>query len=212
MECGPSSPPAPAQVVPFGIPEPASMANGTGRGDAPVIVSCGQFGLVKGLDSMVHAFARLASNRPGARMMFIGPLSDWDREYLSTLASGLGVADSLDLLGRVDDSEYWRLLSSADVAVQLRFWSNGEASAAVGDCLAARVPTIVSDIGWFKELPRGVALPVPHYCPADRLAEEIARAIDDQGFRAETRAAQDEYVAAHSFATVAKRYALLLGL
>jgi glycosyltransferase involved in cell wall biosynthesis len=212
MDCEVGTLPARAEIVSHGIPNPLSQAKGAPSRDAPVVLSCGHFGLVKGLDAMVHAFALLVSERPGARLRLVGHLGDYDREYMHTLASRLGIADSVELHGRVDDGDYWRLLSSADVAVQLRFWSNGEASGAVADCLAARIPTIVSDIGWFKELPAGVALRVPQYCPADRLAEEMARAIDDKDLRAEMRAAQDEYVAAHSFAEVAKRYAQLLAL
>ena len=41
----------------------------------------------------------------------------------------------------------------ADLAVQLRSVSNGEASGATADCLAAGVPTIVTDLGWSGELP-----------------------------------------------------------
>jgi glycosyltransferase involved in cell wall biosynthesis len=212
MEPGAEQLSAPAEIVPHGIPEPLSIASGAPNRDAPVLVSCGHFGLVKGLDAMLNAFALVASERPGARLRLVGQLGDYDREYMEMLSSGLGVADSVELHGRVDQAEYWRLLSSADVAVQLRFWSNGEASGAVADCLAARVPTIVSDIGWFSELPDRVALRVPPFCDAERLAREMLRAVDDQELRSEVAAALEGYVAENSYAEVAKRYAQVLAL
>ena len=110
------------------------------------------------------------------------------------------------------DDEYWRALAEADVAVQLRTSSDGEASGSVCDCLAARVPTIVSSIGWLRELPDPVVVHVPRDCPPDALAEKIRGVSDDSMMRRTIRAAQDEYASANSYAKVAERYVELLGL
>jgi glycosyltransferase involved in cell wall biosynthesis len=104
-------------------------------------------------------------------------------------------------------------MRKADLAVQLRGGINGgEASAAVCDCIAARVPTIVSRIGWFAELPERVALPVDPDCSSSDLAQRMAEAIEDPDLRSGVREAQDGYAAENSFARVAERYVELLDL
>ena len=70
---------------------------------------------------------------------------------------------------------------------------------------------IVSELGWAAELPRPV-LPLAADCSAQELARAMAEALDDDGLRAEIRAAQDHYAAENSFTRVAERYAELLAL
>ena len=52
-------------------------------------------------------------------------------------------------------------MQAADLAVQLRALSRGETSAAVFDCLAYGVPTIVNANGSMVELPEGSVLMLP---------------------------------------------------
>ena len=53
------------------------------------------------------------------------------------------------------------LLMACDVLVSLRWPTMGETSASVIRALAAGRPTIVSDVGWFSELPDSVVAKVP---------------------------------------------------
>jgi glycosyltransferase involved in cell wall biosynthesis len=211
LERGPGGAPPRGEVVSHGVWEPQVDAEER-RSEGPLIVSFGAVAMVKGLDVILGAFSRLVDERPGARLAFVGHTTDNDGRFVRTLASELGIADNLELRGHVAPDEYWRILRSADIAIQLRTWSNGEASGAVIDCVAARVPTIVSDIGWFSELPDQVVLPVPRDSPPERIAEQMGEVLDDAALRAEIEAAQDEYVAANSYTEVARRYAEILGL
>ena len=96
--------------------------------------------------------------------------------------------------------------------MELRTGSDGEASAAVCDCLAARVPTVVSSVGWLAELPDPAVLRVPRRCSPAALAAAIGRVLDEPELGRRIRAEQDRYAAANSFARVAERYAEILGL
>jgi glycosyltransferase involved in cell wall biosynthesis len=116
------------------------------------------------------------------------------------------------LHGRAEREEYWEVLQSADLAVQLRSGFNAGASGAVSDCIAARVPVITTGIGWSTELPPDVVLNVPEGCSPDGLAEQMAVALDDDGLRRRMRTAQDQYANETSFARVAERYAEVLAL
>ena len=103
-------------------------------------------------------------------------------------------------------------MANADVAVELRNSSDGEASAAVCDCLAARVPTIVSSVGWLGELPDPAVMRVPRGCAPGVLAGAILRVLDEPELRERIRASQDDYAAANSYERIAERYAEILGL
>ena len=115
-------------------------------------------------------------------------------------------------MAATEGSEYWEILHSADLAVQLRSSFNAAASGAVSDCIAARVPVIVSAIGWATELPPDVVLPVPEDCSAERLGERMVAALWDQDLRDRVIAAQNGYASDTSFARVAERYAEVLAL
>ena len=114
--------------------------------------------------------------------------------------------------GRVEAAEYWDLLLSADLGLQLRELSNGEASAAVTDCIAARLPIVVSDLGWYGELPADVAARVPPRVGAAELCERVSGLLDDRRRLTEMRDAQRDYGARNSFAAVAEAYAEALEL
>ena len=131
---------------------------------------------VKVPELVVESVSVLQDRLP-VRLAFVGPVSDSLREEIGGLAAQLGIADRVTVTGAVSDDEYESWLHRAEIAVQLRRRSNGESSAAVADCLARGVPTIVSDVGPQRELPDCVAKVRAHVEPVE-LAETIGRQID----------------------------------
>ena len=55
----------------------------------------------------------------------------------------------------------WSLMAACDVLVNLRSPTMGETSGAVIRGLSLGKPMLVSDVGWFSELPDDVALKIP---------------------------------------------------
>jgi glycosyltransferase involved in cell wall biosynthesis len=94
--------------------------------------------------------------------------------------------------------------------VQPRLVSNGEASAAVTECLAAGLPTVVTDLGWCAELPDAAVGKVPVELTARALASAMAGALDDQSQRATLRRVARAHAEVNSFAAVAELYLELL--
>jgi len=90
--------------------------------------------------------------------------------------------------------------------------SNGEASAAICDCLAAGVPTIVSDLGWTGELPPDAAAHIPPGTPPERLAALMSELISDLPRRTALAAAGLAHARANSFEHVAAAYIEILEL
>jgi glycosyltransferase involved in cell wall biosynthesis len=204
-----------ALVVPHGIPVPdvPPRANGAPTDDGPLVVTLGIVSSVaKQMPLLLSGFARLRASLPGARLEVVGEAGDEERQKLSPVIADLGLEGSVRLHGRAEREEYWEVLQSADLAIQLRSGFNAGASGAVSDCIAARVPVITTGIGWSTELPPDVVLNVPEGGSPDGLAEQMAVALEDEGLRRRVRAAQEQYANETSFARVAERYAEVLAL
>jgi len=212
MDHPPGATTAEAVVVGRGIPEAPISRNGAGAERTTTVLSHGAGEHPEAIDLLMHAFAGLAPERPGARLVLLGELEEGAQARLTETASNLGLSEAVRPLGHLEGDEYWRALASADVAVELRTSSDGEASASVCDSLAARVPTIVSSVGWLGELPSPAVLHVPRQCAPSELAGAIERVLDEPDLRGRIRAAQDSYAAANSYERVAERYAEILGL
>lgn len=135
-----------------------------------------------GLLLEAYGLARSALARP--LLAFVGPVGEEPAAALRARAVDLGCSEELVLTGALPDPEYGSWLDRATVAVQLRRTTNGEASAAVGECLAAGLPTIVSDIGWARELPDDAVVKLPVAPPAPALAEAIVALATDGARRA----------------------------
>jgi glycosyltransferase involved in cell wall biosynthesis len=163
-------------AVPFAFPPATS---GPRPVDAGLVASFGVVNQIKRTTSLVEALPLLAAKRPAVRLAFVGPAATDEVEHLHTQAETLGVGDRLIVTGHLPDAEYRAWLGRAQVAVQLRASSNGENSAAVADCLAAGVPTIVSAVGAAGELPDETVVKLPDTAGPGQIALAIAGVLDD---------------------------------
>lgn len=201
----------PVSVVPFGMPQPAGREYGSDV-EAPLIVSLGYVSEVKGLATLIGAFALLAAAMPQARLVVAGPADDGElerwREYAAVHAPGAAI----EIPGAVSVMRYHELLRAADVAVQLRLISNGEASAAVADCVAAGVPTIVTEIGWLAQLPDTAVSKVSVGVTAQQLCLRLSELIADASQRSEMGDGARAHAAGSRFADVADAYLKVLEL
>jgi glycosyltransferase involved in cell wall biosynthesis/GT2 family glycosyltransferase len=174
--------------------------------DTPLVVSFGVLSHIKGLQTLLEAFAQVATRHPTTRLMLAGYGDPGDIERWTALAEELGIADRVEVPGYVTAQQYREFLSQASVAVQLRLTSNGEASGAVANSLAAGLPTIVTDIGWFGELPRDAVVHVPVGVTPGALSIEIERLLDDEGHARAVARGGLRHAEEASFPFVARRY------
>jgi glycosyltransferase involved in cell wall biosynthesis len=145
------------------IPHPAwpvpELAPETVAGE-PLIGSFGNVNSSKRIPQLLEAFARLRRDRPGARLLLVGAASpgfDLDRRLQRLGLSSEGILRE----DYVDESRLWSLMAACDVCVNLRSPTMGETSGSVVRQLSLGKPVIVSDTGWFAELPDEVALKIP---------------------------------------------------
>jgi glycosyltransferase involved in cell wall biosynthesis len=174
----------------------------------------GSFGNVnssKRIPQLLEAFARLRRDRPGARLLLVGATSpgfDLDRRL-----QRLGLSDEGILReDYVDERRLWSLMAACDVCVNLRAPTMGETSGSVVRQLSLGKPAIVSDVGWFSELPDQVALKIPvGDGEVDALHAALELIARDAGARtAMARAALDLARREHDLEHVAELYASAL--
>jgi len=143
--------PHPAWPVPAIVPE---------RVAAGVVIGC--FGIVnqsKRIPELLQAAATVRSSRSDVTLLLVGPTSpgfDLDRRLQRLGLAGEGTVRE----GWIEENRLWALMSGCDVLVNLRHPTMGETSGSVIRGLSLAKPVVVSDVGWFSELPGDAALKV----------------------------------------------------
>jgi glycosyltransferase involved in cell wall biosynthesis len=161
---------------------------------APLIGSFGNVNASKRIPQLLEAFARLRRDRPDARLLLVGAVSpgfDLDRRLQRLGLSGAGLLRE----AYVEEDRLWSLMAACDVCINLRSPTMGETSGSVVRQLSLGKPVVVSDVGWFAELPDDVALKVPvDAAETETLYAALELLARDEGARARMAAAGLELV------------------
>ena len=80
--------------------------------------------------------------------------------------------------GFLNNGNFFEAIASCDLIMNLRYPYNGESSATLIQCMAMRKPCVVTDIGWFSELPDSCVIKVPINCSCDDLVLILKKARD----------------------------------
>jgi glycosyltransferase involved in cell wall biosynthesis len=193
------------------IPHPAWPMSGIEpAGDVtgePLVGCFGFLNMNKRIPELLEAFASFRRSRPGARLLLAGAAGE--RFDLQRRLERLGLEEGVERLDYVPEERMWSLMAACDVLVNLRYPTMGETSGSVIRALSLGKPLVVSDVGWFSELPDDVVLKVP---VDEREVETIELALGvaaDHG--AALGAAARAYVEReHSLPAVADAYASAL--
>jgi len=193
------------------IPHPAwpdpGVAAAQIAGD-PLIGAFGNVNQSKRVPQLLEAFARVRAEHPAARLLLVGATSpgfDLERRLQRLGLDGEGLVRE----GYVDEPRLWALMKACDVHVSLRSPTMGETSGTAIRALTLGKPLVVSDVGWFAELPAGVALRV---APGDEEVAELTAALQLLAERSDVRAtmgaaALELATGEHDLARVAERQA-----
>jgi glycosyltransferase involved in cell wall biosynthesis len=190
-------------VVPQGVPAPAPPpAREPGE---LVVCTPGYLTPNKRIASVLEALARL--RRRGLRFHYhlVGALAP--AFPIEGVIRDLGLHERVTLHGRVDQLTLYRLVCDADVCVNLRHPTCGETSAMVLRILACGRPVVVSDVGWFRELPDAAVRKVPDgEREVDALAETLEHLAAEPAHRAALAEAAARYAARLTPARLAEQY------
>jgi glycosyltransferase involved in cell wall biosynthesis len=148
------------------------------EGRSPVIGCFGYLNRPKRIPELLQAFDRLRERFPET-LLVLGGSAAAD-VHLEERGADAGVLR----LEHLEETALWRHLASCDVVVSLRSPTMGETSGMVIRALSLGKPLVVSDVGWFAELPDDVAAKVP---VDEHEVETLTRVLEllagDEGLR-----------------------------
>jgi glycosyltransferase involved in cell wall biosynthesis len=150
-------------------------------GEALIIASFGFITSSKGLESALRALAALKEDH-----LFHYHLVGESNKYFDVgeLARLYGLSDRVTVTGYVSLDEFNSRIAKTDIALNLRDKTVGETSASLCRLMAAGVPTIVSNIGWFSELPNDCVVKIDPGPDADLLISAyLKQLIKDKELR-----------------------------
>jgi glycosyltransferase involved in cell wall biosynthesis len=126
---------------------------------SPLVGCFGNLTMNKRIPQLLEAFHAFHEERSDARLLVVGAAAE--RFDLDRRVERLGAADWLIREEYVPEDRLWSLLEACDVLVNLRSPTMGETSGSVIRGLGLGKAMLVSDVGWFAELPDDVALKIP---------------------------------------------------
>lgn len=147
-------------------------------------VTIATFGLVtpgKGIERTLRALAAL-SNRHRFRYTLVGATNHYFDVAELVRESGLG--GRVHVTGHVTLAEFERLIAETDIAVNIRERTVGETSASLCRIMAAGVASVVSNVGWYAELPDDSVVKIDLDGHADAMLEAyLSRLVEDAALR-----------------------------
>jgi glycosyltransferase involved in cell wall biosynthesis len=181
-------------VIPNGL-SLARRSDPRSEAKLPLLVTVGRLERYKNVDAVIRALHELP---PSFRLAVIG--EGPARRELEGLVARSGLQKRVDLLGRTDDAELRKLLSSAGALVTM---SRREAFGLTPlEALAGGVPVVASDIPAYRELRERYGghrmTLVPTEAAPRALAAAIETAVSTSGQRAPVNVPSWEEVAART--------------
>ena len=116
------------------------------------LVTFGYLSRNRRLEAVLEALAGIPE-REQLRLDVCGEL--WDEGHIRTQIERLGLSSLVKLLGFLPESQVEQKLSTADLAINLRYPSMGEASGSQLQFWDYGLPTLVTRTGWYASLPEG---------------------------------------------------------
>jgi glycosyltransferase involved in cell wall biosynthesis len=144
------------------VPHPAWPMEHVAAADVagdPLVGCFGYLNMNKRIPQLLEAFAAFRRERPDARLLLVGAVAE--RFDVQRRLERLGLTDGVERIDYVPEERLWSLMAACDVLVNLRYPTMGETSGSVIRAMSLAKPLVVSDVGWFAELPDDAVLKVP---------------------------------------------------
>ena len=171
---------------------------------APLFGCFGHLNENKRVPQLLRAFAEFRRTHPGARLLLVGA------EAPGFSLRG-DVPDGVIREQYVEEERLMSLMAACDAVVLLRAPTMGETSGSAIRTLSLGKPLVVSDLGWFAELPDDVALKVPVGEGEEEALVDAFERLADPAVRMRMGAAAGAYAAReHGLEHVAGLYVAAL--
>jgi glycosyltransferase involved in cell wall biosynthesis len=179
----------PISVVPMPAwPSVSAAARLAPEGRFPVVACLGHLNRAKRIPQLMAAFEPLRRRFPDALLVLAGGAAPGMR------LDDRSLGDWVLRLDYQDENDLWQLLADCDICVSLRWPTMGETSGMAIRALSLGKPLVVSEAGWFSELPDSVAakVPVDEY-EIETLAATLELLAEDDVLRQRMAAAAATY-------------------
>jgi 2-polyprenyl-3-methyl-5-hydroxy-6-metoxy-1,4-benzoquinol methylase len=160
----------------------------------------------KGIERTFAALAWLKQKGYRFHFTLVGEASPFFN--VEEFARECGLGGHVTITGYVSLEEFKRHIAATDIAINLRERTVGETSASLCRIMCAGVPAIVSNVGWFSELPNDSVVKIDLDEHADALLRAyLERLFQDAPLRAEIGAnARRHMLSAHTVEQSANDY------
>jgi glycosyltransferase involved in cell wall biosynthesis len=111
---------------------------------------------------ILDAFTKLlnTSKNSNLKIILLGEVSEGLKERLQEKITHNKLNKHVIITGYISDNKVVEYLNNTSIGLNLRYPHKGESSASLTDMLSFGIPTIISDIGTFKEFPNDVCLKI----------------------------------------------------
>jgi len=139
-----------------------------------VLLSYGFLGRNRMIDEVIKAIGRNKKIRERVTYVIAGYVGDPLKKEVEQLIREYDLEDTVKILGFVSDKELKKLLSECFMCINLRRFSTEVVSGSIFEQINAEKPVIVSNTGFFKEIPDNLVFKINS---AEQLEEVLLKAI-----------------------------------
>jgi glycosyltransferase involved in cell wall biosynthesis len=162
-----------------GHAEPEELTHDKGKF---VILSIGEATPYKQLDKVILALAGDRHLREDSVYYIIGQQFD-ERIDLGELIERHGLKENVKMLGYMPVETVYKYLSRADAYIGIRYPTMGETSGGLIRAMEQGRACIVTDVGWYAELPEDCVAKIGAPVEVEELRAVLRRLMDDVGYR-----------------------------
>ena len=149
------------------------------QGDVPKtrdVVFCSRIHPQKGVEGLMDIWARVHKRCPKARLTIIGNGAPAYERHVKAKADRLGIADTIDWMGYVNNEAKYEIYRSARVHVHPTVYDNNGMVAA--EALCSGLPVVMYDLPALRHVYTTGCVKVP-YGDKSAFADEIVRLLAD---------------------------------
>lgn len=102
----------------------------------------------------------------------------WHKNLVKEQIKTLGLSDQIKIHGFVEESVLEKALDNADLAINLRYPTMGEASGSQLRIWSHALPSLVTKVGWYAHLPQDTVAFISHDCEIEDIQQQFQNFLD----------------------------------
>jgi len=148
------------------------------------LLSIGYLNRNRRIDKVIAALAEVKNSAPDFRYHVVGPVFDLAyKKVVEETIVRFGLEQNVRLVDYVDEATLYAYLSHADICINLRFPSTEGASASVVEQLLHGKPVIVTNTGFYEELPNDTVMKIEIAAEEAALPRTLLSLMNDPRLR-----------------------------